>query len=396
MKKISPKTVIVSGLAATYPLGGVAWDYLQYLHGFSNLGHDVYYLEDTGGWAYDPFNVTFVEDMTYHIGYLSDYLARLKPGLEKRFCVRDPADAHYGLSREQLADVVKRADVFINVSTTCQMREEYLKIPVKILIDSDPLYTQSDIPRYLAGEADAGAVKNIDNMRLHNRFFSFGENFGKPGCLVPRGLFDWQPTRQPVVLACWEGAPAPVRQAFTTVLSWQPKEQGPLVNGVRYGGKNLEFEKFLDLPSKTQAVLELALGGGRPPRELLEEKGWKLRDGFAMSQTPWKYRDYIWESLAEFSPAKNAYVASKSGWFSCRSACYLASGRPVVVQDTGFSDFLPTGEGILAFTDEGEALSAIEAVRADWERHALAAKRLAKEIFDADTVLNKLLADALA
>ncbi|MBF0480749.1 MAG: glycosyltransferase family 1 protein [Desulfovibrionaceae bacterium] len=391
-----PKTVIVSGLAATYPLGGVAWDYIQYLHGFYNLGHDVYYLEDTGGWAYDPFNVTFVEDMSYHIGYLSDFLARLAPGLEKRFCVRDAADNHYGLSREQLAAVVKRADVFINVSTTCQVRPEYLKIPVKILIDSDPLYTQSDIPRYLAGEADEKAVKNIDNMRLHDRFFSFAENFGKPGCLVPAGLFDWRPTRQPVVLSCWQGAPAAPRDVFTTVLSWQPKETGPLVDGVQYGGKNLEFEKFLDLPRRTGAVLELALGDGRPPRELLEEKGWKLRDGFAMSQTPWKYRDYIWESLAEFSPAKNAYVASRSGWFSCRSACYLASGRPVVVQDTGFTDFLPTGEGIVAFSTQDEALSAIEAVRGNWPAHALAAKRLAKEIFDADTVLNKLLADALA
>jgi hypothetical protein len=395
MKKIPAKTVIVSGLAATYPLGGVAWDYLQYLHGFHNLGHDVYYLEDTGGWAYDPFNVTFVEDMGYHVGYLRDFLARLKPGLEKRFCVRDPADNHHGLSKDELARVVARADVFVNVSTTCQLREEYLKIPVKILIDSDPLYTQSDIPRYLSGQADENAVKNIENMRRHDRFFSFGENFGKPGCLVPQGVFDWKPTRQPIVLSCWEGAPAPVRPAFTTVLSWQPKEKGPEVAGVKYGGKNLEFEKFWDLPGKTEAILELALGGGRPPRELLEEKGWKLQDGFAMSQTPWKYRDYIWESLAEFSPAKNAYVATRSGWFSCRSACYLASGRPVVVQDTGFTDFLPCGEGILAFTTEDEALAAIEAVRADWDRHAKAASRLAGEIFDAGAVLNKLLADAL-
>jgi len=164
---------------------------------------------------------------------------------------------------------------------------------------------------------------------------------------------------------------------------------------VQYGGKNMEFEKMLDLPQKTSAVLELALGGGRPPRELLEEKGWTLKDGFSMSQTPWVYRDYIWDSLAEFSTAKNAYVATRSGWFSCRTACYLASGRPAVVQDTGYSRFMDVGEGVLAFTDEAGALVGIEAVRADWERHSKAAKAFAVRYFDSDVVLAKLLREAL-
>lgn len=393
---MTKRTIIVSGLAATYPLGGVAWDYIQYLQGFYKLGHDVYYLEDTGGWAYDPFNVTFVEDLTYHIGYLGDFLKRLAPGLEKRFCVRGPDDRHWGLSREELAAVVARADVFFNISTTCQLREEYERIPVKVLIDSDPMYTQSDIPRYLRGEADEKAVKNIENMRRHDVFFSFGENVGRPGCLVPAGVFDWRPTRQPIVLDAWAGGGRYGREVFTTVLSWQPKEKGPEVDGVRYGGKNMEFEKIMDLPQKTSAVLELALGGGRPPRELLEEKGWKLVDGFAMSQTPWRYRDYIFESMAEFSTAKNAYVASKSGWFSCRSACYLAAGRPVVVQDTGFSDFFEVGRGVLTFTDEAGALAGIEAVRRDYDRHAAAAVEFARRYFDSDVVLAKLLNDALA
>ncbi len=393
---MTKRTIIVSGLAATYPLGGVAWDYIQYLHGFYKLGHDVYYLEDTGGWAYDPFNVTFVEDLTYHVGYLKDFLERLEPGLAKRFCVRGPDDRHWGLTREELASVVAKADVFFNISTTCQLREEYARIPVKVLIDSDPMYTQSDIPRYQRGEADEKAVKNIGNMRRHDVFFSFGENVGKPGCLMPTGLFDWKPTRQPIVLDAWAGGGRYSREAFTTVLSWQPKEKGPEVEGVRYGGKNMEFEKIMDLPQKTAAVLELALGGGKPPRELLEKKGWKLVDGFAMSQTPWRYRDYIFESMAEFSTAKNAYVASKSGWFSCRSACYLASGRPVVVQDTGFSEFLEVGQGVLTFTDEAGALAGIEAVRRDYDRHAAAATAFARRYFDSDVVLAKLLNDALA
>lgn len=390
------RTIIVSGLAATYPLGGVAWDYIQYLHGFYRLGHDVYYLEDTGGWAYDPFNVTFVDDFTYHADYLRDFLKKLDPGLEKRFCVIGPEDRHWGMSADGLAALIKRADIFFNISTTCQMREAYANIPVKVLIDSDPLYTQSGFPEYLAGTASEAVRTNIENMRRHDVFFSFGENVGQDGCTVPKGLMDWLPTRQPIVLDCWSGAPArPPRDVFTTVLSWQPAQDGPKVGGVQYGGKNLEFEKMLDLPSKTPAVLELALGGGRPPRALLEEKGWRLRDGFSMSQTPWVYRDYIWDSLAEFSTAKNAYVATNSGWFSCRTACYLASGRPAVVQDTGYSRFMDVGEGVLSFTDEAEALAGIEAVRADWDRHSRAARAFAERYFDSDTVLTRLLAEAL-
>jgi len=392
MKK---RTIIVSGLACTYPLGGVAWDYIQYLHGFHKLGHDVYYLEDTGGWAYDPFKVTFTEDYSYHIKYLTEYLTALDPALAKRFCVRDPSDTFHGLSREQLAEVVKRADVVFNISTTLWLREEYQSIPVKVLIDSDPMYTQADIPRYLAGQADEKAIKNIEHMKMHNRFFSFAENFGKPGCIIPQGVFDWRPTRQPIVLDCWKTGRKPASDAFTTVLSWQPKESGPDIDGVQYGGKNMEFAKFIDLPQKTAATLELALGQGRPPREMLMEKGWKLEDGFAKSTTPWLYRDYIWDSFAEFSLAKNAYVASRSGWFSCRSACYLAAGRPCVVQDTGFSTFMPTGDGLFAFTTEQDALAGIEAVRADWEKHSRAARTFAEQWFDSDVVLAKLLMDAL-
>jgi len=390
------RTIIVCGLAATYPLGGVAWDYIQYLHGFYRLGHDVYYLEDTGGWAYDPFKVTFVEDMSYHVEYLREYLERLDPGLATRFCVIDPNGRHYGLSAEALAGVVKRADVFINISTTCQLREEYAKIPVKVLIDSDPLYTQEDFPAYMDGTVGQDERWCIDEMLRHDVFFSFGENIREDFCTVPKGLVDWIPTRQPIVLDSWSGAPArPSRDVFTTVLSWQPTEEGPIVGGVRYGGKNLEFEKLIDLPQKTSAVLELALGGGRPPRELLAGKGWKLADGFSMSKTPWVYRDYLWNSLAEFSTAKNAYVATQSGWFSCRTACYLASGRPAVVQDTGFSRFMDVGEGVLAFNDEAGALAGIEAVRADWARHSQAARDFAKRYFDSDAVLSRLLTEAL-
>jgi hypothetical protein len=391
---VKKRTIIVTGMAATFPIGGVAWDYLQYLLGFVRMGHDAYYLEDSGNWTFDPLQATFTDDAAANAAYLVDCLKALEPGLEKRFCFRDTHDNHWGLSREQLQAVVRRADVFINISATCQLRQEYAKIPLKILLDSDPLYTQTSIPLYVAGRADEKQRESVEKMKCYDAHFSFGEHVGRDFCKVPRELFTWRPTRQPIVIDCWKTAEPFTRELFTTVLSWQPVEKGPVVNGVEYGGKNMEFEKFINLPKRTRAALELALGGGRAPKEKLAAYGWKLVDGYDMSSTPWIYRDYIQQSMAEFSMAKNAYVATRSGWFSCRSACYLAAGRPVVVQDTGFSDFIPTGEGLLAFTTIDEALAGIESIRADWNRHAQAAYEIANDYFDASKVLGAMLKEA--
>jgi len=388
------RTIIVTGMAATFPVGGVAWDYLQYLLGFVHMGHDAYYLEDSGNWTFDPVQGTFTDDAAANAAYLAGCLKRLEPGLEKRFCFRDTHDNHWGLTREQLQAVVQRADAFINISTTCQLREEYAKIPLKILLDSDPLYTQTSIPACVAGTADDKQRQAVERMQSYDAHFSFGEHVGKSFCKVPADLFTWRPTRQPIVIDCWKTNASFTRELFTTVLSWQPVEKGPVVNGVEYGGKNVEFEKFINLPKRTSATLELALGGGKAPKEKLAGYGWKLVDGYGMSSTPWIYRDYIQHSMAEFSLAKNAYVATRSGWFSCRSACYMAAGRPVVVQDTGFSDFIPTGEGVLAFTTLDEALAGIEAIRADWRRHAKAAYDIANDYFDSSKVLGAMLKEA--
>jgi hypothetical protein len=168
------------------------------------------------------------------------------------------------------------------------------------------------------------------------------------------------------------------------------------VDGVIYGGKHAEFGKVINLPRRTSQVLELAIGGGEPPIDFLRQHGWHVIEGYAVSSDPWKYREYVCTSKAEFSVAKHAYVATRSGWFSCRSACYLAAGKPVVVQDTGFSKCLPTGEGILAFSTEDEALEAIERVNRDYQRHTSAAACLAREFFDADRVLRALLDTVLA
>jgi hypothetical protein len=186
------------------------------------------------------------------------------------------------------------------------------------------------------------------------------------------------------------------RRVLTTVASWEPSlNAGPVVEGVAYTGKSVELLRFLDLPSRSAVPLELALSGAAPTTRL-REHGWKLVDAAAVSHDPWVYRDYLAGSLAECSVAKNAYVASRSGWFSCRTACYLALGVPAIVQDTGFGRVIPTGEGILSFTTMDEAVEAIERVTAEPERHSRAAVRVAEEYFDSAKVLTTLLEHALS
>ncbi|WP_027186093.1 glycosyltransferase [Desulfovibrio inopinatus] len=393
MKK---RVILVTGYAATYPLGGVAWDYLQYVIGLSRLGHEVYYLEDTGGWMFDPNRLTFTDDVTANADYIRDFFMKVAPSLKNNFCVIGPTGDCHGLTFKQLQRLCSRADVFINISASSMLREEYLRIPVKILIDSDPLYTQADVPDYVSGQVNDVGRDNIDRLLLHDVFFSFGENIGNPDCLVPTDLFNWLPTRQPMVLDLWKTQRQPSRSIFTTVLSWKPKEKGPVVNGTAYEGKNVEFLRFLDLPSRTKQPLELALGGGEPPKDLLADNGWRLVDAFALSRTPFLYRDYIQSSMAELSMAKNAYVASRSGWFSCRSSCYLAAGRPVVVQDTGFGCCIETGKGILPFSTPEEAVACVEEITRDFETHSRAAVRIAEEYFRAEDVLTRLLNEALS
>jgi hypothetical protein len=300
------------------------------------------------------------------------------------------------MSQAQVARLCREADVFINYSGSCILRDEYLACRIKVYLDTDPLYNQSGVIAYVDGTADDKTRWAVDYMRQHDKFLSFGENIGQPHCLIPTALFAWQPTRQPIVLDCWDNAHSPVRDVYTTVMSWQPNGGSVTVNGVVYGGKHAEFGKFINLPQRTSQVLELAIGGGLPPIELLCQHGWHVIEGYAVSSDPWKYREYICTSKAEFSVAKQVYVATRSGWFSCRSACYLAAGKPVVVQDTGFSEHIPTGEGILAFSTVEEAQAAIERVNRDYQHHAAAASRLAREFFDAQRVLQAFLHTALA
>jgi hypothetical protein len=384
--------VVVTGLVATYPVGGVAWDYLQYVQGFRRLGCDVLYLEDTGQWLYDAAAQTFTDDATAAARRLGATLARLDPALASAWALRGPDGRWHGLDEAAVARACAGADLFLNVSGACWLREPYRAARVTAYVDTDPGYSQAKLAAVAAGTASESVRYSVDLIRRHDVFFTLGESIGRAGCPIPAGGLRWHPTRQPVVLDDW-----PVRAApdgpFTTVMSWKIEPTPPAFDGRVYGGKDVEFERFMDLPQRTAETLEVAVAG-EAPRERLAAAGWRVRDAHEVSATMDTYRDYLGASRGEWSIAKNVYVALASGWFSTRSAAYLACGKPVVVQETGFSAHVPPGPGLHPFRTMEEAVAGLVAVRADYPRACEHARETAVACFAAERVCARLLADA--
>ncbi|MBV8774195.1 MAG: glycosyltransferase family 1 protein, partial [Deltaproteobacteria bacterium] len=323
----------------------------------------------------------------------------LSPELSNKWFFRDVTGRSWGQNWETVVEFCRSADLFVHISGSCNMREEYFTPARVVFIDSDPVYTQALIPDYVAGRlSDPDLLYRMTMLLKHDVFFTFAENIAHPDCRVPRQLVNWVPTRQPIVIDRFQQSrfqlpPSSRRQVLTTVMSWDPHEKGPTVDGVTYAGKSGEFLQFVDLPRQAAAPLEIAISG-RPPREQMLAAGWKLIDGYQVSSDPWSYREYLANSLAEWSVAKNAYVRSRSGWFSCRTACYLALGIPAIVQDTGFGCALPTGEGILPFSTVDEARGHIESLVADPRRHERAALEIVYEYFDSSKILSRLIDEA--
>jgi hypothetical protein len=382
---MSPLRVIVSGLIAQYPLGGVAWDYVQYAAGLERLGHDVFYFEDTGQWPYNPREGGVSKGCEYNVRYLNEVMERF--GLEDRWAYRFPWESRwFGLSEAKRTEVLRTADLLINVSGTLERPEEYRQIPLLVYIDSDPVFTQIKLAKAQPG------LKRL--VGLHDVHFSFGERVRERW---PANPVDWLPTRQPVLLDDWSPE-APCRDVFTTVMNWTSYK--PIKHeGLEYGQKDTEFLRFIDLPSAVDQELEIAVNQGKnrgTPHELLAHRGWRVVDPDVVCPDLDSYRDYVTRSAAEWSVAKNGYVQGSPGWFSCRSACYLAAGRPVVVQDTGFGAILPTGEGLVSFGTIEEAAEGIREVAGDYERHARAAREIAGAYFDSGSVLESMLERACA
>lgn len=374
--------IVVAGYIVGGPLGGLVWHHLQYVLGLSKLGHDVLFVEDSDDYpsCYNPETNEMSTDPNYGIRFIHAVFTRFDMG-NKWAYYHAHSDKWLGRSEENIKKFCATADVFLNLSGVNPLREIFRKIPVRVFVDTDPVFTQI---RHLSEPAAFQRAKR------HNRFFSFGENFGTTDGDIPNDGFLWNSTRQPVITDIWNCNPGNENGKWTTVMQWDSYKVRTY-NGKVYGMKSASFDPYLTLPKSINDAIELAIGSASAPRKKLLQEGWLLTDPLTITKTPESYKQYIHSSKGEWSIAKQGYVSGQSGWFSERSTCYLASRRPVVVQDTGFSRFIKTGEGLLIFTSPEEAIVAIEDVNRNYKKHCEAAISVAEEYFRFDRVLNRLL-----
>jgi hypothetical protein len=412
--------IVVAGLLGLYPVGGVAWDYLQYAIGLAQLGHDVYYHEDTWSWPYHPLEKTHTSDGSYSAKYIKDFFSRYAPDLSEKWHYLHLHKQSFGMSQGAFDEVARKADLFLNVSGACMIPNNLSPQCVKIFLDTDPGYNQIMLSERLDWS------ENVDrwyrSVAEHDKYFTYAENIHDENCLIPKLSFKWNTTRMPIILDLWRASDTHKLAAgapWTTIMTWDGFKGKLIYKGVEYKSKSAEFDKLIYLPSLTVYPLKVAVGGLKTPFKCLSKfgwssiarffsfitrvrtfnrltrHGWQVVDGPSISLTASQYKKFILASRGEISPAKNVYVAMRTGWFSCRSACYLAASRPVVVQDTGFSSILPVGKGILPFCTLEEAANAILEIEANYSRHVKAAREIAEAFFDSDKVLSKLINDAL-
>ena len=393
--------IVVGGYIGLLPAGGVTWDYVQYPAGLAALGHDVYYIEDTRLWPIYQRDGSNWGDATPSVEHLRRVMDAFD--LSSRWAYRDEASGQtFGLDVDRVNEICRTADVFINISCSTCMRDEYRAIPARVLIDTDPMFTQI---QYLSRQMfTPGEHALRDLVDAHNFHFTFGENIYGADCRMPDCGINWRPTRQPVCLSHWRASnpPAPGNgSAYTTLMNWSAARRLEY-EGETWGQKDLEFHRFVNLPDHVPEVpLAVAVGqtggAGQPfPADEVRDAGWRVLDPDTYAPDWGTYRSFIEASRGEFSIAKETYVKARTGWFSCRSACYLAAGRAVVTQDTGWSKYLPAGEGLLAFDDIEGAADALARVESAPPRHSRAARDIAEEHFDSARVLGSLLASLAA
>jgi hypothetical protein len=356
--------------------GGSLWVRLQYLLGLQRLGIDTYWVDrlappDT---RKNPHSVDYL-DRRFR-GFAEDF------GFADRYCiVYAGGERHFGMDERRLDEVTERADLLLNVSGRLEPGDPLLRVRRRAFLDVDPGFTQ------------IWALQTDMHLERHHVFFTIGQNVGGPAFPVPTGDLDWQPTLPPVVLERWPPVIEPASSRIGTVADLRGS-QDAIYEGEWFSGKREQFLGFLRVPSEAGVEMDVALLVGQEDYEdlgILLRHGWRVRDPYSHAGDPHSYREFIQSSRAEFSVAKQGYVRTRSGWISDRTACYLASGKPAIVQSTGFEHRLPTGTGLLTFSTVGEAVTALQQVQEDYLAHAHAARRLAEDHFDSDAVLANLL-----
>jgi hypothetical protein len=375
--------IVVLGYIVRGPLGGLVWHHLQYVLSLKQMGHEVLFLEDSDNYAscYDPSSFAITTNPAYGLGFLKGVFKKF--GLDNNWAYFDEhTNTWFGKSKQEVNAFCNKASVVLNLSGMNPVREWWCKIPNRAFIDTDPAFVQI---RHLE-DANARALAS-----QHSHFFSFGENIGKAGCTIPNDGFHWLATRQPAYLPAWEVQSLSINAKWTSVMQWDSYAEKKF-NGQTFGMKSLSFKELMNLPAHVRnEQIEIAMGSPTAPVEELKQKGWQIISSMIPTQTPWTYQQYIAASKGEWSVAKQGYVATSSGWFSERSLCYMASGKPVIVQDTGFTDFLEAGNGLLAFTNLREAIGCMEKVNKDYSYQCTQARRIVEENFEGTKVLNHLL-----
>ncbi len=384
MKNKHRGKLVILHLAIRYPFAGVVWQLLHHLVGFRRLGFEVYYLEDNWAYVYDPLQQSPVPDAGPNLKLVGDTLQRF--GFADRWGFLDPATGDYlGMSAARCRELLKDADAVINLCIATKPREEHRSCRRLVYLETDPGPFQVSLSR---GDADA-----LETARYHHDFFTYAYNLGASDCVLPASNLRWHRTRPPVLLDLWHTGVGPAEPAlFTTVGTWTNRGKDVEIDGEKYWwSKHLNFRQVLDVARRADQPIELAtdLDSG-PDYERALAGGFTIRPVIPMSLDLEGYREYISASRGEFTPSKDLYVRTRSGWFSDRTATYLAAGRPVVTQYTGFEKYIPTGAGLLGFNDAAEAVDALRRINADYPRHAKAARELAEEYFDAGKLLEEM------
>jgi hypothetical protein len=379
--------LVVLGLMGRSPFGGQTWLYLNWLQGLRRLGHDVWYVEDDIVWPYDPEANAVTEDCSYAVRHIARCLDRI--GMSDRWAFRFSLrrDHCWGLAEHELDELYRSSDALLNICGATELREEHQRASLRVFVETDPVTVEL---RRANGDEH---TRNL--LDAHNALATYGENYGTAACLVPLDGLTFVKTRQPVDLTLWPGDHRPDTRSFTTIGNYRQRGRDVTYQGRTYRwSKHHEWEVFASLPRLCGERFDLALVASDRDKTFLESYGWRVVPALPMSLDVFgAYPEFIRSSRAEFSVAKDQNVRLRSGWFSERDACYLASGKPVVAQDTGFGCILPTGDGLFAVGTVDEAASAISEIDQDYGRHARAARTIAEEYFDATVVAGALLRD---
>src|SRR4051794_30571786 len=358
-----PKVVLL-GMMSKMPVAGVVWQYLHYLLGFERLGYEAYYVEAHGR---TPSMLMESGETADASGRAAAFIATVmrRYGLSDRWAYRAlHRDGRcFGMTERRLERLLGSAELIVNLHGGTKPLPELTATDRLVYLETDPVQLQLELAE--------GYEASYEFLEAHAAFFTFAENYGQEGCLLPVSeRFRFEPTRQPVLTELWEAARPPAHDRFTTIGNWSQPWRDVSMDGAVYSwSKDQEFKKLLDLPARVGPRLELALSSYEDAdRELLEEHGWRVRAAMEFSTDLVAYREFIAASAGEFTVAKDQNVSLRTGWFSDRSATYLASGRPVITQDTGFGHALPTGEGLFAFSGEEEAVEAVARIDARPQR----------------------------